>query len=194
MSSKPSRQAQLQAQERKKQQQYLLIAGAVAAVMLLGAGIIYPMLQAHQPTSTGDAVCSALEQPADEGRGHLKPGDPTPIYQTAPPTSGTHNPASLPAGVYDNNADVTMLVHSMEHGYVILFYNGMSQTEVNQLVNIQQSDPFKTIVAPYPNMSSKLAITAWGHFQRCDGVNEQAIRSFIAQFRNQGPEPYASMN
>lgn len=186
--SSRANQAKLAQEQKKQQQQYLIIGGIIAAALLLGVGILYPMLQPRAPTSVGSADCESLLVMADEGRGHLKPGDPVPNYKSVPPTSGTHNPQWYPAGVYDKNADITQLIHSLEHGYVIMYYNGISQDEINQLVRIQQSDPFKLSVAEYPNMPQKIALAAWGNLQNCAGVNEQVIRSFIAQFRDHGPE------
>ncbi|HZQ05268.1 MAG TPA: DUF3105 domain-containing protein [Anaerolineae bacterium] len=192
MSSKVSRKTQqrLEQERKRKQQQYLLIGGGFAAAVLLIAGIVLPMMQPRTPTSTGSANCDNVQTFPDEGRSHMAAGDPTPVYKTSPPTSGTHNPVPMPAGVYDANVDITRLVHSLEHGYIIMYYNGLSPNEINQLISIQNSDPIKTIVAPYPNMPKKVALVAWTRMQTCDGVNEQAIRSFIAQFRNQGPEPF----
>ncbi len=191
MSSKPSRQAQLRAEQEKKrkQQQYLLIGGGIAAAAIILVGVVFLLNpQAPSPTSTGSFPCGNLQVLNDEGRGHLNPGDPIPNYKSNPPTSGIHNPQWYPSGVYDNNVDVTQLIHSLEHGYVILYYNGIPQDQINQLVNIQRSDSFKMIVAPYANMPYKIALVAWTRLQPCDGPNEQAIRSFTAQFRNQGPE------
>jgi hypothetical protein len=197
MPSQVSRQTQqrLAQDKKRKQQQYLLIGGGALAVALILAGAFFALNPPRPVTSTGgSALCTDVQQYPDEGRNHLSPGDPTPVYKTAPPTSGTHNPVPLPAGVYGSNVDVTQLVHSLEHGYVIMYYNGLSNQEVQQLVTIQQSDSFKTIVAPYPNMPNKVAIVAWTRMQTCNGVDEAAIRSFIAQFRNQGPEPFAAKN
>ncbi|MBI4675090.1 MAG: DUF3105 domain-containing protein [Chloroflexi bacterium] len=193
--TKSSRQKQRKSgsTDPNKQQQYLILGGALAAAILLIGGVIYPMLQPRAPTSTGSAPCGNLQAMVDEGREHLKPGETPPAYKNNPPTSGTHNPEWYPAGIYDQNADLTRLIHSLEHGYVILYYNGIPKEQVDQLIRIQQSDPFKLIVAEYPNMPQKIAIVAWGNMQNCDGVNEQVIRSFIAQFRNHGPEQ-ASMN
>ena len=189
MSSNASRQAQLRAeQERKRRrQQYLLIGGAVVAVLVILVGAYLLIAPPRQVTSTGSAQCSNLQVLPDEGQAHLSAGE-TPTYKQSPPTSGTHNPVPLPSGVYDTNVDVTQLVHSLEHGYIIFYYNGISQDEINQLINIRNSDSFKIIVAPYPNMENRVALVAWNHMQTCNGVNEQAIRSFTAQFRNQGPE------
>ncbi len=192
-SSRPTKHKQ-SANDAKKQQQYLIIGGVIAAAALLIFGVLYPMMQPRAPTSTGSAACDNLQVMADEGREHLKPGETPPPYKSVPPTSGTHNLEPYPAGVYDKNADITRLLHSLEHGYVILYYNNIPPEEVQQLIRIQQSDPYKLIVAEYPNMPQKIAIAAWDHLQNCSGVNEQVIRSFIAQFRDHGPEPGASMN
>src|SRR5437016_5859538 len=135
MSSKPpARQAQLRAEQekQKKQQQYLLIGGAVVAVVVVLVGAFLLISPPRVATSTGSASCSNLQVEADEGRGHLS-GSETPQYHTIPPTSGNHNPVPLPAGVYDNNVDVTQLVHSLEHGYVIMYYNNAATTDqINQ--------------------------------------------------------------
>ena len=171
-----------------KRQRYLLIGGGIAAALIIVAGIVLLSLQPRVPTSTGSAACGNLQVLEDQGRDHLTPGETPPTYNSVPPTSGKHNPTWYPAGVYDNNADITQLIHSLEHGYVIMYYNGISDAEINSLKNIQSSDSFKLIVAPYPNMEQKVALVAWARMQNCDGVNEAAIRSFIAQFRNQGPE------
>lgn len=196
MPAKPSRQAQSKLDQEKKQRQqlYLLGGGGVILVGIVIALIILPALRPPTPTSVGSAACDSVQTFADEGRQHLGPGDPTPVYKTNPPTSGNHNPVPMPAGVYSSNVDITQLVHSLEHGYVIIYYNGLSQDEANQLAGIQNSDPVKTIVAPYANMPHKISMVAWTHMQNCDGVNEQVIRSFIAQFKGQGPEPFGMMN
>lgn len=191
MSSKPpARQMQMRAEQekKKKQQQYLLMGGAAVAVVIILAGAFLLISPPRLPTSTGSATCSNLQQVADDGRDHLTAGEPTTVFKSVPPSSGKHDPSPLPAGVYDTNVNVSQLVHSLEHGYVVLYYNGIPQDQINQLVSIQNSDPIKMIVAPYPNMPYKVAIVAWARMQTCDGVNEQAIRSFTAQFRNQGPE------
>lgn len=186
--SSRSSQAKQQQAQKKKQQQYLILGGIIAAALLLGVGVLYPMLQGRTPVANSSANCENLQAVADEGRGHLQPGDPVPTYKSSPPTSGTHNLQPAPAGVYDKNVDITQLLHSLEHGYIVMYYNNLSPDQMAELVRIQQSDPYKTIVAEYPNMKQKVALAAWGYLQNCDGVNDQVIRSFTAQFRDHGPE------
>lgn len=190
--TKLSRQTQLRLDQEKKrkQQLYLLLGGGALAVVLVLAGTFFVLNpRRNLPTSTGSAKCNSVQQIPAESSGHLNPGEATPVYKSAPPTSGMMDAVPLPAGAYGADVQISRLMHSLEHAYIVLYYNGLSQDQVQQLVNIQQSDSYKVIVAPYANMPSQVALAGWTRLQTCDGVNEQAIRSFIAQFRGQGPEP-----
>ncbi len=58
----------------------------------------------------------------DLGRNHVPVG--TQIkYATNPPTSGPHYEIWTKYGVYDKVLDDRNLVHSLEHGYIIISYN-----------------------------------------------------------------------
>lgn len=94
----------------------------------------------------------------------------------------------MPPGLFDSPIPAAREVHSLEHGYVVIHYNGLSSGEIQQIANIANKDDCKIIVSPYPNMPYRMSLDAWDHLQTCDGVNESAIRSFINQFRDQGPE------
>lgn len=59
---------------------------------------------------------------ADEGRTHVDIGTDM-KYGTNPPTSGNHYAQWTKWGVYDAPKDDRNLVHSLEHGYVIMSYN-----------------------------------------------------------------------
>lgn len=55
-------------------------------------------------------------------RTHIPEGSAT-NYQYNPPTSGAHYPSWITKGFYDTPRADGYLVHSMEHGYVVLWYN-----------------------------------------------------------------------
>jgi hypothetical protein len=192
LTKKTRRLQREQERARKARQRQLMYAGVAVVATLLIIGIGYAVFGPKPTTPTaiasGGAKCGDVESFPNEGRNHLNPGEPTPVYGTVPPTSGTHDPNPWPPGIYDNPVEVARAVHSMEHGYVIIWYNGISSDEINQLASIVRSDSRKLILTPFHNMSYKIALTAWQHRQTCDGVNEAAIRSFINQFRDQGPE------
>lgn len=58
----------------------------------------------------------------DEGREHVSIGTEV-VYNSNPPTSGKHYADWIRSGVYDAPQDDRYLVHSLEHGYVIMSYN-----------------------------------------------------------------------
>jgi hypothetical protein len=188
--AKKSRQLQREQERSRRARQRLMIyvgAGVVVLLVIIGAGAV---LLSPKQVSSGQValgVCGPIESPPDMGRTHLQPGE-TPTYSSNPPASGSHNPNPQDRGIYDNPIDVTMEVHSLEHGYVVIHYNGIPSDQLQQLKDIVSRDPFKMILSPYPSMPYKISLTAWDHLQTCTGVDTQAIASFVAQFRNQGPE------
>lgn len=58
---------------------------------------------------------------ADLGRGHVEIGAEV-QYNSNPPTSGQHYEDWVRAGVYDEPKDDRNLVHSLEHGYIVMSY------------------------------------------------------------------------
>ncbi len=64
------------------------------------------------------------EAVVDQGREHW---DHTKLdefkYNSNPPTSGPHDPDSIRPGIYGEAQDKYKLIHSLEHGYVVVHYN-----------------------------------------------------------------------
>lgn len=58
-----------------------------------------------------------------QGRDHIKVGESHPPYNSNPPTSGPHYENPVSAGVYESEYPDEALIHSLEHGYVIVSYN-----------------------------------------------------------------------
>lgn len=164
--------------------------GAGLALALLAGALLFsatrPPAATAEPVAAG--TCGPIEAVADEGRDHLQPFE-TPTYRANPPSSGTHNPVSELAGVYTSPRDITKLVHSLEHGYIVIQYRDLNPAEFSALSNLVQSDPTKIIANPYPTNPARVVLTAWDYAQKCDGVSEEAIRQFIGLYRNKGPEP-----
>ncbi len=91
----------------------------------------------------------------DLGRTHVPVGTQT-FYNSNPPTSGPHYEVWTRAGVLDAPVDDRMLLHSLEHGYVVMSYNCDLQnplvTQVNESSNSAKlatdsaslSEPFRT--------------------------------------------------
>ncbi len=68
----------------------------------------------------------------DLGRNHVPDGTAV-EYNSNPPTSGNHYAEWTRAGVYANPVSDGHLVHSLEHGYVILSYNCTKEFSIYNL-------------------------------------------------------------
>lgn len=136
---------------------------------------------------------------------HVEEGaDPGP-FNSDPPTSGKHYVSEYEAGFYDESAREAQapypegyLVHNLEHGYVIFWYNCNlideqgCQNLKNQIQDVmEQENNFKVIAFPRTTLDVPVVMTSWGKIQRFDRFDPQLARDFVRQNRNQAPEPNA---
>jgi hypothetical protein len=137
--------------------------------------------------------------------GHIEEGESHTPYNSDPPTSGEHYAVPAQAGFYTAEDDVPpdeQLVHNLEHGYVIIWYNcdDLTDEECEQLQDdiqfamqnagnsINTGTP-KLIAVPRPGMDALIALTTWGRLDKFDAFSEKRIVNFIHDFRDQAPEP-----
>lgn len=119
---------------------------------------------------------------------HLTPGDPEPEYSSNPPSSGLHLPSTAPGGAADETIDKKMLVHNLEHGYVIIHYKGISEDEVGEIQDLVDSYADGVISQPNPEIKNPVAMVGWGALQTCKEVSIPVIKAFIKEHCNKGPE------
>jgi len=130
---------------------------------------------------------------------HVDEGiDPGP-YNSNPATSGMHYETSLEAGFYEDNVyqyAEGYLVHSLEHGYVIFWYNCsiLSENECMELKTqirsvMAEADNYKVIAFPWTKIDVPVAMTAWGRLLNMESFNADTAFSFIKQNRERSPEP-----
>lgn len=107
------------------------------------------------------AGCAPVEEQSATGSGeHVT----TPVdYDTEPPNSGPHNPTTAESGVHlyspGERPDVELLVHNLEHGWTIVWYDETVADDDERLQQLEAtaakfdaegSDPrFNTIIAPW---------------------------------------------
>ncbi len=86
----------------------------ITGLVLILAGVGFFIFNETKPRPGTDI--------ADLGRGHVPIG--TKIdYNSNPPTSGPHYEIWVKPGVYDRPQEDRNLVHSLEHGYIVISYN-----------------------------------------------------------------------
>ncbi len=162
---------------------------AVVALVIVGAGLLL------SGSDGGEAAGPVGQQVELQPALHILPGEDHPPYNSDPPTSGWHYAQSASAGVYDASIEDEFLVHSLEHGYVIMSYDcdAVPETDCQGLVAelsalFDRLVGWKIIVVPRPGLGSLLALTAWGWIDKLDEYDEERILAFVRAHRNQGPE------
>ncbi len=123
-------------------------------------------------------------------------------YASKPPTEGKHFVQPADDGAYDNPPDQRELVHTMEHGRVIVWFKkNLDKDKRAGLKALFDEDSFQMVMTPDPTgMSYQVAATAWsreptpngtGRLLGCPTMNDKtydAIRAFRDEYRGNGPE------
>ena len=165
------------------------------AVGFVGLSLLRNAKSSGEPT-IGGALRTSLEQGGctadtrtDQGQAH----GPAPAYSVNPPSGGDHDPVSAPAGFYDmaNVPADGNLVHSLEHGFVVVWYQpaGVSGATLEALREMVRRRRW-VLAVPRPSLPAPLAATAWHRRLLCPrdiGV-QGPIDSFVRAFRDKGPE------
>ena len=123
-------------------------------------------------------------------------------YNSDPPTSGMHFEKFTDALINTKPLPKYIQVHVLEHGNVLLQYNCTCPDIAGALAQIASSynnrqlpagsaeftpDIVQTIeengsgviVAPYPGMKSKIALTAWTRLQTFNAIDQASMVRFI---------------
>jgi acylphosphatase len=124
------------------------------------------------------------EKFADLGNEHIQTSsDPHTPYNSEPPTSGPHLPYIAPWGVHTRPLPKELQVHNLEDGGVMVQYNCECPELVEKLRNIVRKYDKQVILAPYPTMKSRIALTAWTRLEKFDEFDEKRIVRFIDAYR-----------
>lgn len=123
-------------------------------------------------------------------------------YSSDPPTSGMHLESFSQTLISQTPIPKYLQVHLLEHGNVLMQYNCQcpdiagALAQIASLYNNRQLPQGQTtftpdliqtieergsgvIVAPYPSMKHKIALTAWTRLETFDAIDEPAMIKFI---------------
>lgn len=125
-----------------------------------------------------------------EGKSHVPDG--TEIqYNSNPPAAGLHYGTTAHAGIYDKDKAPAdgYLVHSLEHGAVILWYKSdLPQSQVEKLKKVFNESSGKKIMVPRKNLDVPVALTSWGWILKLKAIDEARIKEFIETNNDRAPE------
>jgi hypothetical protein len=144
---------------------------------------------------------------------HVADGTPV-VYDSNPPSSGPHYNEWANFQEFAHPVDDRNLVHSLEHGAVLLLYNcdadagggldgGAACDEVVTALRAVRDafpdDPLcdpairvRIIIAPRPANDVAVAAAAWGNVYRADCVDSASLTAFVTEHYAKGPENFCA--
>lgn len=186
----------------RKLRRQLTIWAAVFAVMI-AAGSAFsctgnpsppqPALEELKLPEHGDTtLLTGVISPPDEGRDHIWPDHPV-EYQTMPPTSGPHFPDPTAPGFYTARPAFGFLVHSLEHGSVVIYYDpaqlspGIEQS-LRAFIKANSDPEIGVVAVPDADFKYRFIFTAWDKMLKLDDYDPRVVRAFLAEYLGRGPE------
>jgi hypothetical protein len=174
---------------------------SVTAVVLFAAAVVIVVIATHK-SSSKDNGKPGCDNPANANycrpeiaaaraipgvtykkepiHDHIFSG--TAQYDATPPIGGKHSPywADCNGTVYPQPIANENAVHPLEHGAVWVTYRvGLAQSEVDTLANDVKGQT-KVFMSPYPELSTKVSLQAWGYQLKLNSVTDPRINQFIA--------------
>jgi len=130
---------------------------------------------------------------ADLGNTHVETGTVVEDYNSIPPTSGNHYPTWSNWGLFTTPIPNENQVHNLEHGGVMIQHKpDLGEAALRQLVELTRelgAIHRKLTLAPYPDLDTDFAITAWTRIDKFNGFDGDRIRAFVEEYANKmGPE------
>jgi hypothetical protein len=181
----------------------MVIGGVVVALALIGGGFFWwqgnqaagnfesLIAEGRKPDSSGKPAFEvATTTNPDSGRGHGRLGEAI-SYPTNPPTSGIHWPNWTEPGVYTDPQRPERLVHALEHGNIVVYFDQPDPAVLAQLKawTGRFGGQWDGMVLTFrPGLGQSIQLTAWDKVMTQETWQPALAAAFIDQFRGRGPE------
>lgn len=189
-----ARELQRQRETRRRQMRYALWLGAgVVAIAVVVALVFATRGMPGAPGEPGRRVVVMGAAHIGEGQQHV-------AYNSTPPTSGPHwsigGRAPVPWGIYKEPIPDEAQIHNLEHGGIMIQYNcrdcpelvGSIENFYNTWVPENRLPLFpassKIVVAPYYDMPTRIALTAWGRIDTMEEWDPARVIRFLEAYRS----------
>jgi hypothetical protein len=211
-----ARLAEIQQQQKARERRVKLVIIGCCVVLLAGiAGVVafaWNDSRAQQLPNLGVSVaaanCDPVTTDSAEGSGaHIGPGTNEPdkleaTYDTVPPSHGEHYASPDISGrdfyTASDRPVLETLVHNLEHGYTILWYDGTKVKDTTLLKQVadkanklpEASGKFKVVEwdpsrGEFPK-DKPYVLSHWskdaGHRQQCGDLSGQAVIDFVKKY------------
>lgn len=172
----------------------LVLGTVVLAAVVAGGLYLWQLQQTGSEFETliaeGQPALARVETTPDHGGGHLEPGQGH-SYGTAFPTSGIHDRVPIDPGFYTARQRPTQLVHSVEHGHIVIYYDAPGADAMSTLkdwTSLFGGHWDGVVAVPSSGLGKAVVLTAWRKILKLDSFEPAAAAAFIDTYRGRGPE------
>ncbi|CAN5577352.1 hypothetical protein BH20ACT21_BH20ACT21_21140 [soil metagenome] len=199
-------QARKAQQSQASRRSNLVTAGIAAVVVVAVVALVLsdrpstPSVSIPDGVAASAAGCNDVEQFAEQSRDHIDVGAEHDPYNSTPPTSGPHYGTPADPGFYPNPLEPEQLVHNLEHGQLVIWYDPQASASavegIQALVEDANSRAQRAgfveplLAAPFEGLDSGFdySLSGWRNLQSCESYSRAAIDDFRAEFQGRGPE------
>ncbi|MDA0241301.1 MAG: DUF3105 domain-containing protein [Proteobacteria bacterium] len=124
------------------------------------------------------------------GRRHLDIGEGY-RYADPFPTSGPHSQTWVQPGEYNDRQLPTMLVHALEHGNIVVYYDQPGNEALEKLrswTGTYRGQWDGMVLTPNRGLGKRVVLTAWTKRLELPEFDPAAAAAFIDAYRGRGPE------
>ncbi|MFC7018356.1 MULTISPECIES: DUF3105 domain-containing protein [Haloarcula] len=175
----------------------VVVIGAVLAVYLTTSsdGPAVSGIEGQSLDERGDSdLLAGVEAFPNQGTEHVERGTEV-QYDQMPPLSGPHYTGTVDAGLYTDEQPLGDLVHTLEHGAVVVYYDpaaltNESRQSLESFASIHTGTWRSVVVVPNPdeNPEADFVLTAWRHRLYLDRYDAETVHAFLSEYLGRGPE------
>ncbi|MFQ5773891.1 MAG: DUF3105 domain-containing protein [Kiloniellaceae bacterium] len=168
---------------------------AIAVLAVVAAGVFWwrntqTENEFFALAAKGRSALARVETLPNDGQSHLQPGERH-KYAAEFPTSGPHDPVPTDPGFYDQPQRATRIVHALEHGHIVIYYDDPGADVLDRLKDwaaLYDGHWDGVIATPFSGLGRDVVLTAWRKVLELDGFDPAAAAAFIDEYRGRGPE------
>jgi hypothetical protein len=169
--------------------EHKIIGGIGLLTLVIIVGGVWLSSKEGEKTSQKLSKPMMGEKMMDEGAIHVARNETHLAYSSNPPTSGPHWAGVAGPGIKDKPVADELVLHSMEHGAVVVWYRSdLSQEDVDKIKEAFNSASGKKIMLPRASLDVPVALTSWGYLLKLEIIDGGVIKEFIETNNDRAPE------
>jgi hypothetical protein len=180
---------------RKQRTRDRLIVVAIVVVAIIGGGAFWwnftrSVSEFDELAASGAKALERVQTQPIAGNNHLPIGQRI-TYPSQFPTSGDHDTRPIRAGFYEEPQWPERLVHSQEHGNIVIYYDQLdpADREILKDWTALYTGQWSGVVAtPMPGIGRRVVLAGWGRLLRLRKFDAASAAAFIDAYRGRGPE------